>query len=149
MSLANSTTRVRGAGGVLLCCAALLAGCSSESDVNPTIGDATTLTSPPSPTASGSRPSASSASATRLSITVAKGKAVGGLQELRAARGAHVVITVTSDDTTSEVHLHGYDLKAELAPSSAAVIEFDATISGVFDLELEETNVKVADLTVK
>lgn len=50
--------------------------------------------------------------------------------------GRTVRLVVTAD-TTDEVHLHGYDIKADVAPGVPAVLEFVADIPGIFDVELE------------
>ena len=121
---------------------AIVAGCGSKKSDNPTI----TLPSNNQPASASPVPSAT---ATQLSIVVKGGKAQGGVQALSAKLGSQVVITVTSTDTTSEIHLHGYDLKADLAPGKDAVISFKASISGVFELELEGTSVTIANLTVR
>lgn len=84
-----------------------------------------------------------------LAIVIIHGKAQGGLQEFTVTKGSAVTITVSTSDTTSEVHLHGYDLKSNLSPGTPAVISFVASISGVFEIELEATSVKIADLTVR
>lgn len=113
---------------------AMVGGCSSKTQDSPTI----------------TMPSVSpTAGATELAVVVKGGKAQGGVKTLSAKLSAQVVLTVTSTDTTSEIHLHGYDLKADLAPGKAALISFKASISGVFEIELESTSVKIATLTVR
>lgn len=61
--------------------------------------------------------------------------------------GAEVRITVTAD-ITDEVHLHGYDLNAEVAPGQPAVIEFTAEIPGIFEVELESSHRSLVELQV-
>jgi heme/copper-type cytochrome/quinol oxidase subunit 2 len=51
-------------------------------------------------------------------------------------------------DVSDEVHLHGYDLHADVAPGQDATIEFDATIPGVFEIELEDSGVLIGELQV-
>ena len=58
-----------------------------------------------------------------------------------------VPLTV-SGDVSDEVHLHGYDLRADVAPGQDATIEFDATIPGVFEIELEGTGALIGELQV-
>lgn len=83
-----------------------------------------------------------------LTMAVANGKPVGGLHEWQVKTGAHVVITVTTTDTTNRVHLHGYDILKPLSPTQPGVIDFTAKITGVFEVELEDTSTKIIDLTV-
>lgn len=60
----------------------------------------------------------------------------------------HTVRLVITADTTDEVHLHGYDIKASVAPGSPAVLEFVADIPGIFDVELEGTGQEIMQLQV-
>ena len=41
-------------------------------------------------------------------------------------------------DVADEVHVHGYDLMADVSPGRAAVIAFRADAAGVFEVELED-----------
>ena len=58
------------------------------------------------------------------------------------------VRVVVIADVSDEIHLHGYDLHADVFPGAEAVIEFDATIAGVFEIELEESGVLIGELQV-
>jgi hypothetical protein len=62
--------------------------------------------------------------------------------------GDNVLLVVTGD-TTDEVHVHGYDLLAELRPGQPATITFVADIPGVFDIELEGAHQLLAELEVQ
>jgi hypothetical protein len=53
--------------------------------------------------------------------------------------GSRVEIVVTAD-VEEEVHLHGYDLSADVTPDRAARIRFRADIVGQFEVELEESH---------
>lgn len=70
-----------------------------------------------------------------------------GPARVPVARGQRVRITVTSD-VEEEVHVHGYDLRADVAPGEPAVIEFVADASGVFEVELERSHVLLFRLEV-
>jgi hypothetical protein len=59
-----------------------------------------------------------------------------------------VTLTITSD-VADEVHLHGYDLTAALTPGTPAELAFDATIPGVFEVELHETGTVLLSLQVE
>ena len=82
-------------------------------------------------------------------VKVEGGQPVGGVQEIEVPAGEDAEIVVTSSDTTEEVHFHGYDVSAELAPGEPAKIEFTADIEGVFEMELEESVVPIAEVTVE
>jgi hypothetical protein len=66
---------------------------------------------------------------------------------VNAKIGQRVLIQVASD-VADEVHLHGYDLKVEVASGSSAEIEFVADIPGVFEVELEEAGLLLFELAV-
>ena len=57
------------------------------------------------------------------------------------------MLTVRAD-VTDEVHLHGYDLFADVAPGQRARITFTADEVGEFEAELEDLGIPVAELTV-
>jgi hypothetical protein len=62
--------------------------------------------------------------------------------------GAQVAIFVTAN-TSDEVHVHGYDLKANVAPGRPASIRFRADVPGRYEIELENAGKQIAELTVK
>ena len=59
--------------------------------------------------------------------------------------GERIVIIVTAD-VEDEVHLHSYDVKADVGPSSAVRIEFEANIPGIHELELEGAGKLLAEV---
>jgi hypothetical protein len=84
----------------------------------------------------------------RINYTISGGRPVGGINRDSVARGRIVVIRVTSD-IADEVHVHGYDLMADVAPDSPATIKFKATAPGRFEIELEEHKLPIAELEVR
>jgi hypothetical protein len=54
-----------------------------------------------------------------------------------ARLGDNVRIVVRAD-VSDHVHLHGYDLMADVAPGRPATIELVADAAGVFEVELED-----------
>src|SRR4030095_10031608 len=69
--------------------------------------------------------------AVTIDIGYAGGSITGGGRR-SAALGQTVVIKVTSD-VADEVHLHGYDKKADAAPGTVATITFVADKPGIFE----------------
>ena len=64
----------------------------------------------------------------------------GGVQgptSFSATQGDRVRILVRAD-VSDHVHLHGYDLMADVAPGAPARIDFVANAPGVFEVELED-----------
>jgi FtsP/CotA-like multicopper oxidase with cupredoxin domain len=116
-----------------------------------------TSSSPPSTTAPSSTPAESSATSsptgapgngTQISISLTGGEAsgqVGG--RVSVGLGDPVTITVTSD-TPDEIHVHGYDLTAPIGPGTSGTLTFDATIPGVFEVELHESGRLLVSLQV-
>ncbi|TFV89786.1 hypothetical protein [Blastococcus sp. CT_GayMR16] len=95
--------------------------------------------------------SASTAAATpagqRIEVQVSGGGASGDTGRVPVAVGEHVTLVITSD-AADEVHVHGYDLEAELSPGQPAELAFDATIRGVFEVELHEAGTLLLSLQV-
>ena len=71
----------------------------------------------------------------------------GGVQRIVAERDQRVVLTVQSQ-IADHVHVHGYDLVADVGPGSPATIRFRANIPGRFEIELEDRHVQIAQLRV-
>ena len=82
-----------------------------------------------------------------IRLRVVGGEPVPGIRRAKVKQGRQVTI-VTTADVTDHVHLHGYDLMADVAPGSPARIRFRATIPGRFEVELEDAGVQIADLSV-
>jgi copper(I)-binding protein len=84
---------------------------------------------------------------TVVRITVEDGVPAGGIVRESVEQGDDVRLVVTSD-VADEIHLHGYDLSRDVAAGGTAQIDFEATIPGRFEVELEERGVQIAELTV-
>lgn len=59
------------------------------------------------------------------------------------------VVFVVNSELADEVHLHGYDLSADVAPGQPATIRFKANAPGVFEAELESRSLPIAELEVR
>ena len=70
------------------------------------------------------------------------------LDRLSVPQGTQLRIVVIAD-VGDEVHLHGYDLMADVAPGSPAVINFTADVAGRFEIELEQRGRQIAQLNVQ
>jgi hypothetical protein len=84
---------------------------------------------------------------TELVVTIRGGEPVDGIVRAEAKKGDPVVVIVRSD-VADEVHVHGYDLMADVAPGKPVRIEFKANLTGRFEIELEDRAKQVAQLTV-
>jgi heme/copper-type cytochrome/quinol oxidase subunit 2 len=71
-----------------------------------------------------------------------------GIMRVTVPKGRRVVVRVSSD-RADEVHVHGYDIKADVTPTRTARIAFRARLAGRFEIELEERSLLIAVLTVE
>lgn len=83
----------------------------------------------------------------RIDVRYENGEVVGGVVEADVDQGAQVLLIVRAD-VEDEVHVHGYDLTADVAPGQPARIRFRADVAGKFEVELENLGVQLAELTV-
>ena len=83
-----------------------------------------------------------------IDIRIVGGKPVGGIKHATVKKSQPVDLVVHSD-VADEVHLHGYDLHADVEAGGTAHIRFQAKISGVFEAELESRKLQILELTVK
>ena len=81
-------------------------------------------------------------------MEVLDGKPVGGIHAINVTKGQTVLLNVSSTDTTSEVHVHGYDIMKDVKPGKPAMFRFVAKDEGVFEIELEQSATQIAKLTV-
>jgi len=81
-------------------------------------------------------------------IEVKGGEPVDGIQDLEFDAGEQIRFKVSGDEA-EEIHVHGYDLSEEI-PQGGGTVEFDfpAEIEGIFEIELEEQAVQIAELQV-
>lgn len=63
-------------------------------------------------------------------------------------QGRNVELVVDSE-IADEVHIHGYDLGADVAPGQPATISFAADAPGLFEIELEQHHFAIAELEVR
>jgi len=103
---------------------------------------ATTTEPPPATTTSPPEPAFDT-----VRVTVVGGQAQGGVQRATIDQGRDVVLVVRAD-VTDHIHLHGYDLMADVAPGAPARLRFTADVPGRFEVELEDRGVQIADLRV-
>ena len=83
----------------------------------------------------------------RISVSVPGDKAPT-VKHFTIKQGSQVVFVVKSE-LADEVHLHGYDLSADVAPGAPATIRFKATAPGRFEAELESRSLPIAEIEVR
>jgi heme/copper-type cytochrome/quinol oxidase subunit 2 len=83
----------------------------------------------------------------RISVSVPGDKAPT-VRKFTVEQGREVELVVTSE-LADEVHLHGYDLHADVAPGKPATILFKANAPGLFEAELESRSLPIVELEVR
>ena len=86
--------------------------------------------------------------AAETKIDVVGGEPEGGVAEIEVKAGDQVVFAVTSDEP-GEVHVHGYDLAEGVGPDQDAAFDFTADLEGIYEVELENSAVQIAELRVE
>lgn len=80
-------------------------------------------------------------------IVIEDGEPVDGVQELSFTQGDDIKFKVESD-VADEVHFHGYDVGMDVEAGGSVTFDVPATDAGVFEVELEERVVPIAEITV-
>jgi hypothetical protein len=76
------------------------------------------------------------------------GRVRGGVQTFSFEQGDQIRLIVGSD-VADHVHVHGFDLFADVAPGHPARFTFRADLTGGFEIELEDRHVPLAELRVR
>jgi hypothetical protein len=136
---------------LLLTGAVALAGCGggskSSAPTTSTVAPATT-TVPSTTTTTTTTKTTTTAGPVTIRVLIKGGKPVGGIQRATVKKGQKVAIVVHSD-VADEVHVHGYDLHKDVDPGGTVRIVFPATITGVFEAELEDRKLQIVEFTVE
>ena len=56
---------------------------------------------------------------------------------------------VITSDVTEHVHVHGFDLFADVAAGETATLVFEADVPGVFEIEFEDSFTFITELEVR
>src|ERR687894_1071766 len=90
----------------------------------------TTTVRGPAITTTTSEPPAADHEPAFETINVAAGKPDGGVQTITVKKGAKANIQVASQDTSDEIHVHGYDLTRQLKAGDSVRFSFEADAEG-------------------
>lgn len=135
----------------LLVGAAGLAGCAAgEADG---AAPAASTSSTPGETAGGNSASTSAAPSpsddtVEVAVQVRDGQVRPKTRRVDVPLGATVRLVVTSD-VDDEIHVHGYDVEAELAAGREAVVDFVADQPGLVEVETHEGGLALVQLAVR
>jgi hypothetical protein len=80
-------------------------------------------------------------------VVVRSGAPVGGVRTLTYIKGDRIRFQVDSD-VGDEVHVHGYDLSEDVEVGGSVRFDFDASLEGIFEVELEGRHAQIAELRV-
>jgi hypothetical protein len=154
MPVRSASPWVAGAAALVLA----LAGCGGGKSVSGTTQAGTTSTTTTAATTatapnavtniSAATTSTASSSSVTLTVQIKGGKPVGGIRRSTARKGQQVALVVHSD-MADEVHVHGYDLSKDVKAGGIVRIQFEAKLTGVFEIELESRKLQIAELTVR
>ncbi len=82
-----------------------------------------------------------------INIKVRDRKASGDTGRVAVPLGTPVIVSVTSD-VADEIHVHGYDRKAKVPAGTTGTVAFTANTAGVFEVELENSQLQLLQLQV-
>jgi heme/copper-type cytochrome/quinol oxidase subunit 2 len=72
----------------------------------------------------------------------------GRVQQLAATENDTVRFRVRSSKP-EHVHVHGYDLMADVVPGKTTRMSFKADLTGIFEIEFEDSGEQIGKLTVE
>ena len=114
----------------------------------PTAPPTTTSTATPTDIPSGSpTPSPSPTPTAALIEVTVRGDRVQGPDRAAIRQGEQVILVIHAD-VSDHVHVHGYDLMADIEPGRPARIRFRANVPGVFEVELEDAGRPLLELEI-
>ena len=142
---------------VLALSAGLLAACAAgEPDATapdsaaapaPAATSATSAAGSPTPSAPASPSVAPSPTVRTIEVAYAGGAVTGTSGREEVPLGEPVVLRVTSD-VAEQVHVHGYDAEQAVPAGGTVDIPVEATIPGVFEVELHDSGKVLFQLRV-
>jgi hypothetical protein len=112
----------------------------------PVASDAPAATSVPAGTPGPVAPSPSG-SHDVFELVIKNGKLVSGPAVLQVHEGEQVTLHIRSD-RSDELHLHGYDLHAQIKPGETVSLQLTANHTGRFGLELHKAHTELGALEV-
>ena len=82
-----------------------------------------------------------------VTVKIVAGKVSASETRVEVPLNETVRIEVTSD-RADEIHVHGYEIKADVKAGETTVVEFVADLPGVFEVEVHTGHQKLFDLRV-
>jgi hypothetical protein len=122
-----------------------LGGCASGDD-----SDAASTSSPSAKTGGSttSGEATETEQAVEVSVAVTDGKVEPKPRRVEVAKDSQVRLIVTSD-VDDELHVHGYEVEAELEAGRPTTVELVADQTGIFEVETHESELELLQLEVR
>lgn len=83
-----------------------------------------------------------------ISVSVRDGKVRPAPRRVEVGQGETVRLVVTSD-VDDQIHVHGYEVEADLEAGRPTSVEFRADTPGVFEVETHEDGLELVQLEVR
>ena len=80
-------------------------------------------------------------------VTVSDGQPADGIVRIEVTQGDTVILEIVSD-TSDEVHVHGLDVYGDAVAGDPLLMTFEASVAGIWEIELETTHTQIAELVV-
>ncbi|MGH3816093.1 MAG: hypothetical protein ACRDUV_27205 [Pseudonocardiaceae bacterium] len=130
----------------VLAVAGVLGGCGQGPGPAPA-PDSNLARKAPAGSSSGPAPAPIGPTIRTISVTVRGAQVTGETGTVTVALGTPITVSVTSD-VADQIHVHGYDRKAEILAGSTGSVSFTANAPGVFEVELEGSKLQLVQLQV-
>lgn len=131
---------------------ALTAACGGDDEnASPTTTTTTAEAGGPASSTTTGAPASTTTTTTgirTIEVTFAGGQATGGVRTESVRLGETILLRVTSD-VEEEVHVHTYDVVADVAAGQTAELRVTATIPGRFEVEMEDRHKQILVLEVR
>jgi hypothetical protein len=77
--------------------------------------------------------------AIQVHVVIEDGKIADNQGVIKMAQGDDVTLHFSSDET-HHLHIHGYDIEVEVSPGSHSMVDFNATATGRFPVEIHSSS---------
>ncbi len=125
-----------------------VSGCGGDDDATTGSTPSTTTSSTSAAPTSAAATTATAFAGTEIVVEVKNGKVTPPTHRVKVDAGTDVRLLVTSDKPDG-VHVHGYEIEQELGAGDQATIEFTADQTGVFAIEMHESDLQLVQLEVR
>lgn len=82
-----------------------------------------------------------------IDLQIEKNRIASGPSAIRLVQGDEITLNIRTD-RADELHIHGYDLRANLLPGQVVSLTFIATVTGRFGIELHKAHVAIGAVEV-